>query len=257
MGSGSSKKNKETATKSTGNNTSENAKSYTTVKKNESNSHDSTEEKKKRKYWRKNQMQCQSRQLWPKKPNRLRYAKKLTNSDHLSWMETDLSELMGGLELSDDPCVWEQYVDDLICKRKPEITPEKEMSRREHIYPYFLSLVSEDLAGCQNRRNSDDIRARYKWMPGMSVTTSEIMVGGYWGQKRNVLLGREKVIQMIHSYIDDTVKRTCSIGTCRFSRSGKICLIAYTVKQCLTNKKYKVIIISVERMRGTEILEIQ
>lgn len=53
--------------------------------------------------------------------------RKLSNGDHLSWMETDLSELMGGLELSDDPCVWEQYVDDLICKRKPEITPEKEV----------------------------------------------------------------------------------------------------------------------------------
>lgn len=55
---------------------------------------------------------------------------------------------------------------------------------------------------------------------------------------------------MIHSYIDDTVKEHVPLVLAGFPGSGKSALIAYTVKQCLTNKKYKVIIISVERMRG-------
>ncbi|XP_076089059.1 TPR repeat-containing protein DDB_G0287407-like isoform X1 [Mytilus galloprovincialis] len=427
MGSGSSKKNKETATKSNSNNTSENAKSDTAVKNHESESTKQNEEKK----------------ILPEKPDAVQNQtamsketksaeasnqRKLSNGDHLSWMETDLSELMGGLELSDDPCVWEQYVDDLICKRKPEITPEKERRgwktirlfvsstfkdmnnerdylvkvifpqlrewceerklrlvecdlrwgvpkdadtretlttclseldrcREENIYPYFLSLVSERFGWVPKIEEiPDDIRARYKWMPGMSVTTSEIMVGGYWGQNRNalflmrtpdyldhvkdekvksymteknddhkrslstlkkklrtkypkqvhdysctyekeaegklylsgfeemgkrvlqhfktmlslqyptdslglsptlkdvlklehetfmfqrsqVLLGREESVQMIHSYIDDTVKEHVPLVLAGFPGSGKSALIAYTVKQCLTNKKYKV-----------------
>ncbi|XP_063411273.1 TPR repeat-containing protein DDB_G0287407-like [Mytilus trossulus] len=427
MGSGSSKKNKETATKSSGNNTSENAKSDTAVKNHESESTKQNEEKKILAE-KPDAMPKQTAMAKETKSSEASNQRKLSNGDHLSWMETDLSELMGGLELSDDPCVWEQYVDDLICKRKPEITPEKERRswktirlfvsstfkdmnnerdylvkvifpqlrewceerklrlvecdlrwgvpkdadtretlttclseldrcREENIYPYFLSLVSERFGWVPKIEEiPDDIRARYKWMPGMSVTTSEIMVGGYWGQNRNalflmrtpdyldhvkdekvksylteknddhrhslstlktklrtkypkqvhdysctyekeaegklylsgfeemgqrvlqhfktmlslqyptdslglsptlkdvlklehetfmfqrsqVLLGREESVQMIHSYIDDTVKEHVPLVLAGFPGSGKSALIAYTVKQCLTNKKYKV-----------------
>ncbi|XP_076089061.1 TPR repeat-containing protein DDB_G0287407-like isoform X2 [Mytilus galloprovincialis] len=234
---------------------------------------------------------------------------------------------------------------------------ELDRCREENIYPYFLSLVSERFGWVPKIEEiPDDIRARYKWMPGMSVTTSEIMVGGYWGQNRNalflmrtpdyldhvkdekvksymteknddhkrslstlkkklrtkypkqvhdysctyekeaegklylsgfeemgkrvlqhfktmlslqyptdslglsptlkdvlklehetfmfqrsqVLLGREESVQMIHSYIDDTVKEHVPLVLAGFPGSGKSALIAYTVKQCLTNKKYKV-----------------
>ncbi|CAG2228476.1 unnamed protein product [Mytilus edulis] len=232
MGSGSSKKNKETATKSNSINTSENAKSDT-VKNHESESTKQNEEKKILAE-KPDAMQNQTAMSKENKSAEASNQRKLSNGDHLSWMETDLSELMGGLELSDDPCVWEQYVDDLICKRKPEITPEKErrgwktirlfvsstfkdmnnerdylvkvifpqlrewcagketeaggVCREENIYPYFLSLVSERFGWVPKIEEiPDDIRARYKWMPGMSVTTSEIMVGGYWGQNRNAL----------------------------------------------------------------------
>ncbi|CAG2205124.1 unnamed protein product [Mytilus edulis] len=427
MGSGSSKKNKETATKSNSINTSENAKSDTAVKNHESESTKQNEEKKILAE-KPDAMQNQTAMSKENKSAEASNQRKLSNGDHLSWMETDLSELMGGLELSDDPCVWEQYVDDLICKRKPEITPEKERRgwktirlfvsstfkdmnnerdylvkvifpqlrewceerklrlvecdlrwgvpkdadtretlttclseldrcREENIYPYFLSLVSERFGWVPKIEEiPDDIRARYKWMPGMSVTTSEIMVGGYWGQNRNalflmrtpdyldhvkdekvksymtekndnhkrslstlkkklrtkypkqvhdysctyekeaegklylsgfeemgkrvlqhfktmlslqyptdslglsptlkdvlklehetfmfqrsqVLLGREESVQMIHSYIDDSVKEHVPLVLAGFPGSGKSALIAYTVKQCLTNKKYKV-----------------
>ncbi|CAC5362199.1 unnamed protein product [Mytilus coruscus] len=427
MGSGSSKKNKETSTKSSGNNTWENAKSDTAVKNHEKNS---TEENKEKKILaeKPDAMQNQTALSKETKSAEASNQRKKTNDDHMSWMETDLSELMGGLELSDDPCIWEQYVDDLICKRKPEISPEKERRgwktirlfvsstfkdmnnerdylvkvifpqlrewceerklrlvecdlrwgvpkdadtretltaclseldrcREENIYPYFLSLVSERFGWVPKIEEvPNDIRARYKWMPGMSVTTSEIMVGGYWGQNRNalflmrtpdyldhvkdeqvksylieknddhrhslctlkkklrtkypkqvhdysctyekeadgqlflsgfeemgqrvlqhfktmlslqyptdslglsptlkdvlnlehetfmfqrsqVLLGREESVKKINSYIDDTVKEHVPMVLAGFPGSGKSALIAYTVKQCLTNKKYKV-----------------
>ena len=43
------------------------------------------------------------------------------------WQDADLSELMGGLELSDDPRVWEKYVDALVSNNKPEINPETQV----------------------------------------------------------------------------------------------------------------------------------
>lgn len=43
------------------------------------------------------------------------------------WQDADLSAIMGGLELKDDPHVWEKYVDALIAKDKPEICPETQV----------------------------------------------------------------------------------------------------------------------------------
>ncbi|VDI34172.1 Hypothetical predicted protein, partial [Mytilus galloprovincialis] len=143
MGSGSSKKNKETATKSNSNNTSENAKSDTAVKNQESESTKQNEEKKILPE-KPDAMQNQTAMSKETKSAEASNQRKLSNGDHLSWMETDLSELMGGLELSDDPCVWEQYVDDLICKRKPEITPEKERRGWKTIR-LFVSSTFKDM----------------------------------------------------------------------------------------------------------------
>ncbi|CAG2233579.1 unnamed protein product [Mytilus edulis] len=88
---------------------------------------------------------------------------------------------------------------------------------------------------------------------GLSPTLKDVLKlehENFMFQRSQVLLGREESVQMIHSYIDDTVKEHVPLVLAGFPGSGKSALIAYTVKQCLTNKKCKVIIISVERMRG-------
>ena len=63
--------------------------------------------------------------------NARKLAKHQLAVDH--WQDADLSELMGGLELSNDPHVWEEYVDALVTRNKQDINPDTEVRENLHI----------------------------------------------------------------------------------------------------------------------------
>ncbi|XP_064618005.1 telomerase protein component 1-like [Liolophura sinensis] len=59
--------------------------------------------------------------------------------------------------------------------------------REENECPYFLCMLSERYGWCpQPTEVPDHIKTRYKWMPGISVTSLEILTGAYWDHNPNV-----------------------------------------------------------------------
>ncbi|KAK7494275.1 hypothetical protein BaRGS_00014557 [Batillaria attramentaria] len=65
---------------------------------------------------------------------------------------------------------------------------EIDRCRQENEYAYFLSMLSERYGYVMDPKDvPEDIKARYKWMPGMSVTSLEIMTGAYWDKNPNAL----------------------------------------------------------------------
>jgi Cdc6-like AAA superfamily ATPase len=54
------------------------------------------------------------------------------------------------------------------------------------------------------------------------------------------LLGREKEVESVMSYVEDSIKEQVPMVLVGFPGSGKSALMAYTTKLCLNNQKYKV-----------------
>ncbi|KAL3832682.1 hypothetical protein ACJMK2_024304 [Sinanodonta woodiana] len=65
---------------------------------------------------------------------------------------------------------------------------EIDRCREENTYPYFLNILSERYGWVPEYSEvPDDIKARYKWIPGLSATSWEIFVGAYWDRNPHAL----------------------------------------------------------------------
>ncbi|PVD30644.1 hypothetical protein C0Q70_09917 [Pomacea canaliculata] len=65
---------------------------------------------------------------------------------------------------------------------------EIDRGRQENEYVYFLNMLSERYGFVLNVEEvPDDIKTKYKWLPGMSITALEIMTGAYWDNNPHAL----------------------------------------------------------------------
>ncbi|ESO87193.1 hypothetical protein LOTGIDRAFT_229331 [Lottia gigantea] len=65
---------------------------------------------------------------------------------------------------------------------------EIDRCREEDEFPYFLCMLSERYGYvCDPLDVPEDIKIRYKWIPGMSVTALEIFTGAYWDRNKHAL----------------------------------------------------------------------
>ncbi|ESO84587.1 hypothetical protein LOTGIDRAFT_132036, partial [Lottia gigantea] len=65
---------------------------------------------------------------------------------------------------------------------------EIDRCREENVYPYFLCMLSERYGYvCDAMDVPEDIKGRYNWLPGMSVTALEIFTGAYWDRSPHAL----------------------------------------------------------------------
>ncbi|XP_050419113.1 TPR repeat-containing protein DDB_G0287407 [Patella vulgata] len=65
---------------------------------------------------------------------------------------------------------------------------EIDRCREENEFPYFLCMLSERYGYvCDDETVPDDIKTKYNWLPGMSVTALEIFTGAYWDKNPHAL----------------------------------------------------------------------
>ncbi|XP_055957078.1 TPR repeat-containing protein DDB_G0287407 isoform X2 [Patella vulgata] len=65
---------------------------------------------------------------------------------------------------------------------------EIDRCREENEFPYFLCMLSERYGYvCDPAEVPEDIKVRYNWLPGMSVTALEIFTGAYWDRNPHAL----------------------------------------------------------------------
>ncbi|XP_046565446.1 telomerase protein component 1-like [Haliotis rubra] len=65
---------------------------------------------------------------------------------------------------------------------------EIDRCREQNECPYFLNMLSERYGSVMKPEEvPEDIKLRYSWLPGMSVTALEVFTGAYWERNPNAL----------------------------------------------------------------------
>ncbi|XP_041366905.1 TPR repeat-containing protein DDB_G0287407-like [Gigantopelta aegis] len=65
---------------------------------------------------------------------------------------------------------------------------EIDRCREENEYPYFLGMLSERYGYVMKSEDvPEDLKLRYKWLPGVSMTALEIFTGAYWDRNPHAL----------------------------------------------------------------------